>query len=167
MSSDFSDLLNLFKRCRVRYLIVGGHAVMKYTEPRFTKDLDIWIEASPKNARAVFKALREFGAPLADLGAEDFAKEGFFYQMGRPPSRIDILMSIAGVKFADAWPNRVKTEFEGAPAYIISREDLTENKRTLARPQDLADLENLIESERLAKGPARKTGQRRKKPSGG
>src|SRR5271169_1348956 len=114
MSSDFSDLLNLFKRCRVRYLIVGGHAVMKYTEPRFTKDLDIWIEASPKNARAVFKALREFGAPLAALSEDDFAKEGFFYQMGRPPTRIDILMSIAGVKFADAWPNRVKTEFEGA-----------------------------------------------------
>ena len=120
MSSDFSDLLKLFKSGRVRYVIVGGHAVMKYTEPRFTKDLDIWIEASPKNARAVFKALRTFGAPLANLAEADFAKEGFFYQIGRPPSRVDILMSIEGVRFADAWPNRVKTEFEGVSAYVIS-----------------------------------------------
>ena len=73
MHSDFSDLLKLFRSCRVRYLIVGGHGVMKYTEPRYTKDLDVWIEPSPKNARVVFKALREFGAPLAGLTDSDFA----------------------------------------------------------------------------------------------
>jgi hypothetical protein len=82
MNSEFSDLLKLFRSCRVRYLVVGGHAVMKYTEPRYTKDLDVWIEPSTKNARAVFRALREFGAPLAGLTDSDFAKEGFFYQMG-------------------------------------------------------------------------------------
>jgi hypothetical protein len=164
MSSDFSDLLRLFKSHRVRYLIVGGHAVMKYTEPRFTKDLDIWVEASSKNARAVFKALRTFGAPLADLAESDFAKEGFFYQMGRPPTRVDILMSIEGVRFADAWPNRVKTEFEGVSAYVISRKDLMENKRSLARPQDRLDLENLIESERLATALRRKKRLPRKNP---
>jgi WD40 repeat protein len=81
MNSDFRDLLKLFNAHRVRYLVVGGYAVMKYTEPRYTKDLDIWVEASPKNARAVFRALRRFEAPLANLTEADFAKEGFFYQV--------------------------------------------------------------------------------------
>ncbi len=166
MNSDFSDLLKLFKSCRVRYLIVGGHAVMKYTEPRYTKDLDVWIEPSAKNARAVFKALRQFGAPLARLTDSDFAKEGFFYQMGRPPARVDILMSIEGVRFADAWPKRVNTDFAGTPAYVISRQDLIANKRSLSRPQDLVDLESLIESERVAARVSREQSAMRKKPRG-
>jgi hypothetical protein len=107
MNSDFKDLLKLFNDYKVRYLVVGGHAVMKYTEPRYTKDPDIWIEASAKNARAVFRALREFGAPLANLTEGDFADEGTFYQIGRPPARIDILMSVAGLRFAGAWRRRV------------------------------------------------------------
>ncbi len=64
-------------------MVVGGYAVMKYAEPRYTKGLDLWIDATPKNARAVFKALKEFGAPLANLTEADFSREGFFYQMGR------------------------------------------------------------------------------------
>jgi hypothetical protein len=88
MNSDFKDLLRLFNAHKVRYFVAGEYAAMKYTEPRFTKDLDLWIEASPKNARVVFKALREFGAPMANLSEADFANEGFFYQMGRPPTRV-------------------------------------------------------------------------------
>ena len=105
MNSDFKDLLKILNDYKVRYLVVGGYAVMAYTEPRYTKDLDIWVEATPKNAKAVYKALREFEAPLANLKEADFATEGFFYQMGRPPARVDILMSIQGVVFADAWPH--------------------------------------------------------------
>lgn len=89
MNSDFKELLKRFNAGEVRYLVVGGYAVMKYTETRYTKDLDIWIDPTPKNARAVFEALREFGAPLTGLAAADFAKEGAFYQMGRPPARDD------------------------------------------------------------------------------
>jgi hypothetical protein len=85
VNSDFKDLLNLFNAYRVKYLIIGGYAVVKYTEPRFTKDLDLWIRADAKNAAAVFQALREFGAPLSDLTPADFAQEGYFYQMGVPP----------------------------------------------------------------------------------
>ena len=79
--------MKLFNALRVRYLVVGGYAVMKYTEPRYTKDLDVWVEATPKNAKAVFKALRQFEAPLANLNDADFAREGFVYQLGRPPAR--------------------------------------------------------------------------------
>ena len=82
MNSDFRDLLRLFNANRVRYLVVGGYAVMKYTEPRYTKDLDVWVEPTPKNAKAVFTALQEFEAPLASLTAADFAREGFAYQWG-------------------------------------------------------------------------------------
>jgi hypothetical protein len=84
MNSDFRDLLKLFNAHRVRYLVVGGYAVMKYTEPRYTKDLDIWVEATPKNAKAVLKALRSFGAPLANLTEADFAAEGFSIRWGVP-----------------------------------------------------------------------------------
>jgi hypothetical protein len=122
MNSDFKELLKLFNVRKVRYLVVGGHAMMKYTEPRCTKDLDVWVEAAPKNARKVLSALREFGAPLAGLAEADFAKEGSFYQMGRPPARVDILMSIEGVHFADAWPRRVATDFDGVAAHVIARQ---------------------------------------------
>jgi hypothetical protein len=163
MNSDFKDLLRHFNALEVRYLVVGGYAVMKYTEPRFTKDLDLWIEASPKNARAVFKALREFGAPMANLTEADFANEGSCYQMGRPPTRVDILMSIEGVRFADAWRNRVKTDVDGVSVHVISRNHLITNKRALGRPQDLIDVENLVKSESVADKPgqARKTRQRK------
>lgn len=90
LNSDFKELLRLFEKYRVRYLIVGGYAVMKYSEPRFTKDVDFWIAVDPENARAVFTALKEFGAPLTDLSAEDFTDRESFYQMGSPPLRVDI-----------------------------------------------------------------------------
>jgi hypothetical protein len=116
---------------------------MKHSEPRFTKDLDLWIEASPENAREVFSALKEFGAPLNGLTPDDFAHEGFFYQMGRPPARVDIFMSIAGVSFADAWANRVTADFDGVPTTFISRRDLIIAKKAAGRPQDLIDAEAL------------------------
>jgi hypothetical protein len=163
MNSDFKDLLRLFNAHKVRYLVVGGYAVMKYTEPRFTKDLDLWIEASPKNARAVFKALKEFGAPMANLTEADFANEGSFYQMGRPPTRVDILMSIEGVRFADAWRARVKTEVDGVVTHVISRNDLIANKRTVGRPQDLLDVDNLVESEGIAEKLRHERKTRRRK----
>jgi hypothetical protein len=82
LNSDFDDLLRLFNTYKVRYLVIGGYAVIRYTEPRYTKYLDLWIATDVENARAVFEALREFGAPLAGLAEADFSEEGFFYQMG-------------------------------------------------------------------------------------
>lgn len=142
MSPDFKEILFTFNEHKVRYLIVGAHAVMKYSEPRFTKDLDIWVEASPANANNVFSALREFGAPLAKLTEDDFAADGFF-QIGRPPVRIDILMSIDGVDFANAWPNRQEGDFDGVPVNFIGRDDLLTNKAVSARPQDFIDINSI------------------------
>ena len=163
MNSDFRDLLRIFNAGKVRYLVVGGYAVMKYAEPRYTKDLDLWIDATPKNARAVFKALKEFGAPLANLTEADFSREGFFYQMGRPPARVDIVMSIEGVRFADAWRERVATDFDGVPGQVIGRKHLITNKRAVGRPQDLMDVTNLLESERVGEKPLQESETRKKK----
>ncbi len=166
MNSDFKDLLRVFNGHKVRYLVVGGYAVIKYTEPRYTKDLDVWVEASSKNARAVFAALREFGAPLTNITAVDFAKEGSMYQIGRAPARVDVLTSIDGVRFADAWPNRVASDFGGIPAPVISLQDLITNKRTAGRPQDLVDVSHLLEAENAPENPKYETKPKKGKPKG-
>ena len=143
VNSDFSDLLRLFNAKNVRYLVIGGYAVTQHAEPRFTKDLDLWVNTETANAEAVYDALRQFGAPLTDLKADDFAEEGYFYQMGVPPLRVDILMGIPGVEFEEAWQRRVEILFDDLPVLFISRQDLITAKRASGRPQDLIDAELL------------------------
>ena len=147
--SDFRELLSLFKSHEVRYLIVGGYAVMKYSEPRFTKDLDVWIATDPANANSVYLALKEFGAPLENLTPDDFTQMEYFYQMGRPPLRVDIMMSIPGVDFEGAWENREVVELDGLEIPFISRSDLILTKEASGRPQDKIDLQKLKEAEQL------------------
>lgn len=124
-------------------MIIGGYAVIQYAEPRYTKDLDLWISTDVANASAVYGALKEFGAPLARLTKKDFAEDGYFYQMGIPPVRVDILMGIPGVEFTQAWDRRVEIDFEGLLVSFISREDLILAKRASGRPQDLIDAVSL------------------------
>jgi len=142
-SPDFKELLSLFRKHDVRYLIVGGYAVMRYTEPKFTKDLEILTAVDDGNARAVYTALSEFGAPLHNLSPQDFAQEGYFYKMGSPPLRVDVLMSIPGVDFAEAWQNRETIKVAETEMFFIPKGDLIRAKRAAGRPQDLLDLENL------------------------
>ncbi len=150
-SPEFKELLKLFAEHDVRYLIVGGYAVAKYSEPRFTKDLDILVSIDSVNAKEVYEALREFGAPLENLSPGDFSKEGYFYQMGRDPLRIDIMMSIPGVEFQDAWKRRETVDLDGLKVNFISLSDLIRAKEAGGRPQDMIDLENLKRS--IKKGP--------------
>ncbi|MDE0442921.1 MAG: hypothetical protein OXL38_12460 [Gammaproteobacteria bacterium] len=107
-------------------------------------DLDLFVGADTRNAVAVFHALRDFGAPLAGLAASDFQVEGYFYRMGTPPSRVDILMGIPGVSFDPAWQRRMEVDFDGLLVPFISREDLIAAKRASGRPQDLLDVEALL-----------------------
>jgi hypothetical protein len=140
MNSDFRDLFQYLNDSQAKYLLVGGYAVMHYGEPRYTKDIDIWVEASVENAQKVFPALVKFGAPLGDLSEKDFSEPGFFYQMGLPPTRIDILMSLPGLNFEEAWKERESIVHEGLEVHVISRKDLIVNKKQVARPQDLLDV---------------------------
>jgi hypothetical protein len=122
---------------------------MKYSEPRFTKDLDVFISTDQDNAECVYSALKEFGAPLENLTSEDFAHKGYFYQMGRPPLRVDIMMSIPGIDFDEAWKNREVVQLDDLKILFISRSDLIRSKEASGRPQDKIDFEKLKEAEQL------------------
>jgi hypothetical protein len=115
---------------------------MKYGEPRYTKDLDVWVSNSVQNSRRVVETLKKFGAPLGKDGIspDTFAEKQVVYQIGIAPVRIDILTEITGVRFADAWQNRVRSTFFGVSVNFISFEDLVTNKRALGRSSDLKDL---------------------------
>lgn len=151
MNSEFRDLLKALNEARARYLVVGGYAVIKHTEPRYTKDLDVWVSPNGENAKRVYAALQNFGAPLEGVVAEDFADKSIVYHMGRAPARIDILMSLKGLEFEESWVNRVEAEFGDVPTQFLSSQDLIINKRLAARPQDLMDVESLLLSEKQAK----------------
>jgi hypothetical protein len=135
--------LSIFNEENVRYLIVGGYALMLYTEPRFTKDLDLWVEPSKDNAARVFRSLARFGAPLQNVTAEDFATKDTFYQIGQPPIRVDVMTGITGVEFEEAWQRRRQSQLAGESVAFLSREDLIRNKRAVGRLRDLADVESL------------------------
>jgi hypothetical protein len=112
MHSDFKDLLQAFNEGGIEYLIVGGYAVIEYTEPRYTKDLDLWVRPEIENARRVIDALLRFKAPLHGLKAEDMLDPDVFFQIGVPPIRIDLLTSIPAVDFGEAWERRVVCRFD-------------------------------------------------------
>ena len=143
MNQDFVDLLRAFTVADVRFLIVGAYALALHGRPRATGDLDVWIEATPENARRVVRALAAFGAPLTDVEEADFAREGITYQIGVPPGRIDILTDLTGLSFAEAWPDRIRRLFGDIDVDFIGRASFIRNKRATARPKDLADIEGL------------------------
>lgn len=143
LSRDFSEFLGCLNQHQVRYLLIGGYAVGLYGYPRYTKDLDIWIEASRENAEKVVKAIESFGFASLGLKAEDFLEAGTVVQIGYPPVRIDLLTKPSGVEFAECYENRQEFEVDGIRIPLISLEDLRKNKRASGRSQDLADLERL------------------------
>lgn len=143
MSRDFVEMLSALSAAGARFLIVGAHALAAHGVPRATGDLDIWIQATPDNAARVFEALRSFGAALLDLSVDDLWKPETVFQIGLPPSRIDILSSISGVDFDDAWTRRVEVRIGDLHVGVLGRTDFIANKRASGRPKDLLDLELL------------------------
>jgi len=143
MNRDFKDLLCAFNDQGVEYLVVGAHALAAHGHVRATKDLDVWVRPEPANARRVLAALSAFGAPLQGLVEADLAHPGLIFQMGVPPLRIDVLTAIDGVSFDEAWRVRLRARFGEMEVPVLSREHLIQNKRTVGRLQDLADIERL------------------------
>ncbi len=142
MYQEFKDLLSAFHAHGVKYLIVGGYAVIFHAQPRTTKDIDLLIQADPRNAQAIYEALTEFGLPLGEIRPEDFADRGSFYRFGHEPRCVDILPDIPGADFDAAWDRRVEGVIDretGLKASFISAEDLIATKLAAGRPQDLAD----------------------------
>jgi len=143
VNPDFKELLLAFNAHNVEYLIVGAHALAAHGHVRATRDMGVWVRPEPSNAQKVLRALSEFGAPLSDLTADDLSRKETIFQIGLPPLRIDIITNIDGVEFEDAWPDRLETLFGGVPAFVISRQHLITNKKSAARLQDLADVQQL------------------------
>lgn len=143
MHSDFEDLLSLFIRRGVRFLVVGGYAFGSHAPQRATKDLDVWIDATPENARCAWRALAEFGMPLGAITPEDLARPGPWLQFGIPPTRVDILTAVDGLDFAGAWRRHVVRTLGRVDVPVLSIDDLIHNKRFVGRHRDLADVEIL------------------------
>jgi predicted nucleotidyltransferase len=143
MNSDFKDLLQALNDAGVEYLVVGGYAVIEHTEPRYTKDIDVWVNATVENAERVLQALTTYGAPVGDLTLEYLTSDDAFFQIGVEPVRIDIIMNLIGLNFAECWERRHVANIEGTPVNFVAIKDLIKNKELSGRSMDLSDVERL------------------------
>ncbi len=143
LNRDFKEFIKSLNDKGVHYLVVGGYAVAFHGYPRYTKDLDVWIEVNKINASNIIQALKQFGFASLALSENDFLVPNQVIQLGYPPSRIDLLTSADGVDFQSCYQSRVSTEIDGETVHFINLENLLKNKRSTGRAQDLADLENL------------------------
>ncbi len=143
MNSDFKDLLQSLHEFDVRYLVAGGYAVIHHSQPRYTKDIDIWLEPSVENAHKLMRAFLSFGVPMIGVTEQDFATPKTQFSIGVPPCEIDFLTSIPGLDFTPSWENKVTSEENDFPIYYLGKSDLITAKKTAGRPQDLADLDEL------------------------
>lgn len=144
LSDDFRDLLTELGKADVDYLLIGGYAVALHCRPRYTKDIDIWVRASPDNCEKLARALEAFGAPKQVSIDVTSGPDDQIVWFGNPPNRVDILKQIPGVSFATAFAARVRLDLEdGLHVSLISRADLISAKRAAGRPQDLIDVEAL------------------------
>ena len=146
LEKDFREFLELLGRNRVKYLLIGGYAVVAHGYPRYTKDMDIWVEVSQDNAARILKTLEDFGMASLGLSEQDFLEPGTFVQIGYPPVRIDILNKVAGLDFEAAYASRIEQTIDGVSVSLIGLEDLRKNKLASGRTQDLLDYEKLGES---------------------
>ena len=145
LNEDFQDVLRLFAEAEADFLVVGAYALALHGAPRASGDIDLFVRPTPGNAARVFDALVRFGAPLAaqTVAVGDFAKPDMVYQVGLPPRRIDVLTSISGVTFDDAWATRETATLHGVPIPYIGRDAFIRNKQASGRPKDLADVARL------------------------
>jgi len=142
---DFKELLELFNRHKVEYIIVGAYALAFHGCPRYTGDLDVLIKPDSDNARKIIKAIKEFGFGSLSLTPEDFSSQEKVIQLGIPPVRIDILTSLTGVTWEQVSSNRAKGDYGDIPVYFIGKDELIANKKSLGRHKDLADIESITE----------------------
>jgi len=148
LNEDFKDLLEALLEAEAEFLIVGAHAMAVHGVPRATGDIDILVRPSEANAARVIAALERFGAPLEVHGVSqaDFTRADLVYQVGLPPRRIDLLTSISGVTFAEAWASRIEVELEQLRLPVIGKEALLRNKRSTGRKKDEVDAELIAEA---------------------
>ena len=143
LNSDYKDMLLALSNNGTRFLLVGAYAMGAHGYPRATGDIDIWVEPSKENSRRVYRSLAAFGAPLHEIDESTFTKPGLVFQIGIVPRRIDMITSISGVAFDEAYQKRQIVEIEGLSIPILSLGDLIRNKRATGRDKDRLDAETL------------------------
>jgi len=141
LSKDLREFVALLNSRKIKYLLVGGYAVAYHGLPRYTEDIDFLIETSPENAALVAAAVKDFG--FANFKTDDFRTPENVIQLGRAPNRIDLLTSVTAVSFEEAWKTKIKTNLDGLPVWVISKDLLVQNKLATGRQQDLADVERI------------------------
>lgn len=142
-SQDFREFVGLLNQHNVEYLIVGGYAVGIHGHPRYTGDLDIWLNPTPENSERIIQCINDFGFGSFNLTTQDFTKPGNIIQLGYPPLRIDLLTEIDGVSFMECYSNRKEVEMDNLSVNFIGYWDLLKNKEKSGRLKDLDDIENL------------------------
>lgn len=143
---DFKDLLELFNAHQVEYMIVGGYALAFHGAPRYTGDVDIFVNPASENAQRILTALDEFGFGSLGLTVGDFERPDNIVQLGVPPVRIDLITSITGVSWEDALSDCVDGKYGELPVKYIGLNEFISNKRATGRKKDLSDLEALGEA---------------------
>lgn len=143
LNRDFKEFIQSLNDNDVRYLVVGGYAVALHGYPRYTKDIDIWVDMTAENASKILKALDQFGFGSLGVKEAEFTIPDQILQLGYPPGRIDILTTLPGVEFSECYTARIVVDIDGVSVNFIDLENLKKNKKATGRHQDLADLENL------------------------
>jgi len=143
LPNDFNELLELFNKHKVEYLIVGGYALAFHGAPRLTGDIDLLVRPTSENAERILRALDEFGFGSLNLSKDDFTTPGMVVQLGVPPVRIDIITRVSGVSWEKADAGKIAGRYADTPVFFISREDFIANKRATGRARDAADIEAL------------------------
>lgn len=143
LNQDFKEFIQSLNDNLVRYLVVGGYAVAIHGYPRYTKDIDIWIDMTFENATRIIQAIRQFGFGSLGLKENDFLEADIIVQLGYPPRRIDLLTTLPGIDFETCYLKKVIVDIDGVPIHFIDLESLKKNKESTGRAQDLADIENL------------------------
>lgn len=147
LNRNFREMLSALNEAHAEFLLVGAYAMAAHGCPRATGDLDIWVRPTLENAERVWSALGQFKAPLSKISMTDFRTPDVVYRIGVPPERIDILTSITGVEFEQAWADRLSVEVDGLMITVIGLRQLHQNKLATGRPKDVLDarvLEQLI-----------------------
>lgn len=143
LNQDFKEFIRSLNDNGVRYLVAGGYAVALHGYPRYTKDIDVWIDLTPENASNVVNALEDFGFGPLDLPADDFLEVDTVIQLGYPPNRIGLMTSLPGVDFDPCHEARIEVTIDEVVVNFIDLENLLKNKHAAGRSQDLADIERL------------------------
>lgn len=153
LNEDYREILQCLADERAEFLLVGAYALAAHGYPRATMDIDLGVMPSPKNAAAVLKALRRFGAPVQSLTSEDLQRDDTVFRIGVALRRVDLITGASGLDFKTAFARSIEIDIEGIPVRILCLDDLIDNKRASGRTQDLADVEVLESLRRAQRSP--------------